>query len=212
MRAAVLRGIQAVDRVRFAAFRLRHGHALRAEDGVSANLRFATLRLQPGSELRVARGFATERQPGNLIRLGIGARVRIGPGVWLRTEHGENRICAFPGASIEIGADTLLNGAMLHAKREIRIGRDGRIGFGARLLDADFHDLDRETAERCAPILVGERVWIGANALVLRGVSIGDDVVVAAGSVVTRDVPPRCLVAGNPARPVRTIASREGCR
>ncbi len=212
MQGAALAAIHAIDRLLFVVFRLRHRRGLRAEAGASPNLRFARLRLAPGATLSVARGFATERQRGNLVQLGEGASVSLGPRVWLRTEHGENRIVAFPGASIEVGADTLVNGAMLHAKRAIRIGRDARIGFGTRVLDSDFHDLDRETPERSEAVRVGDRVWIGANALVLRGVTIGDDSVVAAGSVVTHDVPSRCLVAGNPARPVRAIASREGCR
>jgi acetyltransferase-like isoleucine patch superfamily enzyme len=58
-----------------------------------------------------------------------------------------------------------------------------------------------------APIVVGRNVWIGAGATVLQGVTIGDDAVVAAGAVVTRDVPPRVLVAGVPARVVKAVVA-----
>ena len=61
------------------------------------------------------------------------------------------------------------------------------------------------------PVEIGDRVWIGADVLVLRGVRIGDDVVVAAGAIVTRDLPSRCLAMGSPAKPVRDIAPRTGC-
>jgi acetyltransferase-like isoleucine patch superfamily enzyme len=57
-----------------------------------------------------------------------------------------------------------------------------------------------------APIVIGRNVWIGAGATVLQGVTIGDDAVVAAGAVVTGDVPPAVLVAGVPARTVRSVA------
>lgn len=54
-----------------------------------------------------------------------------------------------------------------------------------------------------APISIGNHVWIGTNAIILKGVDIGDGAVVAAGAVVTRSVPPRCIVAGNPAKIVK---------
>jgi acetyltransferase-like isoleucine patch superfamily enzyme len=58
-----------------------------------------------------------------------------------------------------------------------------------------------------APVHIGSHVWIGARALILKGVRIGDGAVVAAGSVVTRDVPSRALVAGNPAQVIREDVS-----
>jgi acetyltransferase-like isoleucine patch superfamily enzyme len=212
MRMAVLRAIQVLDRIALQAFAAWHGPALRFERPVSAHLRFVTLRLEPGARVDIGSGFVTERQAGNHLWVQREGRLDLGARAWLRTEHGSNHLTVFAHARISIGPDALLNGAMLHAKREISIGAQLRLGFGARILDADFHDLDRDTPERVAPVRIGDRVWIGANALVLRGVTIGDDVVVAAGSVVTRDLPPLCLAAGVPARPIRSIASREGCR
>jgi acetyltransferase-like isoleucine patch superfamily enzyme len=212
MQGFVLRAIHAWDRVLLRALVARHGDALRTEGQVSANLRFARLRIEPGGQLQIGAGFCTERQAGNQLWVQGGGRLQIGERAWLRTEYGANHLTVFPGARISIGPDALVNGAMLHAKQEISIGAELRLGFGARILDADLHDLDSETAERVAAVHIGDRVWIGAGALVLRGVSIGSDVVVAAGSVVTRDLPPLCLAAGAPARPVRSIASRKGCR
>ena len=75
-----------------------------------------------------------------------------------------------------------------------------------------LHPLDAETRrsglESARPIRIGDDVWIGGGAIVLPGVTIGDRSVIAAGSVVTRDVPPDTLVAGNPARPLRQLAIR----
>ena len=69
------------------------------------------------------------------------------------------------------------------------------------------HDVDpaRRAVMYPAPIVVGRDVWIGSNATILRGVTIGDGAIIAAGAVVTKDVPPRTVVGGIPARPIRTV-------
>jgi acetyltransferase-like isoleucine patch superfamily enzyme len=211
-RSALLRAIFAYDRLRFAAFRARFGGALRVAARVSPNLRFAELRLEPGATVEIGAGFATERRRGNRIWVQSNGRLALGPDVWLRTEHAANQLTVFPGGEIVLAAGAFLNGAMLHAKRRIEIGERSMLGFGSRVFDADLHDLDSETRERIEPVRIGARCWIGANVHVLRGVTIGDDVVVGAGSVVTRDLPSRVLAAGVPARVIRPIASREGTR
>lgn len=203
-----LRAVYAWDRLCFAEFRARLGHALSLEGDVSPNLRFARVRLEPGASLRVGTGFATERQPGNHLWVQTGGALVLGSCVWLRTEHGANRLTVFPGARLELGDRVLVNAAMIHAKRQVRIGSDSMLGFGSRIFDSDLHPLDTETPERIEPVEIGERVWIGSDVTVTRGVTIGDDVVVGARSVVTRDLPPRVLALGAPARPVREIAKR----
>jgi acetyltransferase-like isoleucine patch superfamily enzyme len=60
-----------------------------------------------------------------------------------------------------------------------------------------------------SPIRIGRDCWIGCNAVILKGVSIGDGAVIAAGAVVTKDVPPRCLAGGVPARIIRSLPARE---
>jgi acetyltransferase-like isoleucine patch superfamily enzyme len=211
-RAVLLRAIFALDRLRFAAFRARFGDSLRVGARVSPNLRFAELRLEPGARVEIGDGFATERRRGNRIWVQSNGRLVIGRQVWLRSEHADNQLTVFPGGEIELGAGVFLNGAMLHAKRRIEVGERSMLGFGSRVFDADLHDLDAETPERIAPVRIGARCWIGANVHVLRGVAIGDDVVVGAGAVVTHDLPARVLAAGVPARVIRAIASRQGAR
>ena len=208
MGARWLRTVYAWDRLCFLAFRARMGEALALEGAASPNLRFARLRIEPGGSVRVGEGLATERQPGNHLWVGAGANLVLGREVWLRTEHAENRLTLFPGARIELGDHVLLNGAMLHAKQQIRVVNDSMIGFGSRVFDSDLHPLDLETPERTLPVTIGERVWIGSDVTVTCGVTIGDDVVVGARSVVTRDLPSRVLALGAPAKPVRNIARR----
>jgi maltose O-acetyltransferase len=111
---------------------------------------------------------------------------------------------------IEIGDNTRLNGAGMMAARGIRIGRDCLVG-SAVIVDTDFHsvDLDRRTNPgakvRSAPIIVGNNVWLAGQTVVLKGVSIGDNSVVGFRGVVTGNVPPNVVVAGNPVRVVRRL-------
>jgi len=75
-----------------------------------------------------------------------------------------------------------------------------------RVLAHDASMKRRLGRTRVAPVAIGRRVYIGADAIVLPGVTIGDDAVVGAGSVVTHDVPPGAVVAGNPARRISSVA------
>jgi acetyltransferase-like isoleucine patch superfamily enzyme len=74
------------------------------------------------------------------------------------------------------------------------------------IMDTDFHRVDGRPSGDAA-VSIGNRVWIGVGAKILKGVTVGDGAIVAAGSVVTRDVPAATLVAGNPARVIREQVS-----
>jgi len=114
-----------------------------------------------------------------------------------------------PGGVLEIGEATLVNfGCSLVATQLVRIGADCHIGPYTMLLDNGFHRVEPERRlERppSAPIIVEDNVWIGARSIVMPGVTIGRDSCVGAGSVVTKNVEPRVLVAGVPARPIREL-------
>ena len=128
---------------------------------------------------------------------------------------GENGRCT-------IGDFSLLNGALIMAEERIDIGSHCLISWNVGLADSDFHPL--EPAQRLidaqalapffenrparprlktAPIKIGDNVWIGMNAVILKGVTVGENSVVAAGSVVTKSVEPNTVVAGNPAVAVK---------
>lgn len=110
---------------------------------------------------------------------------------------------------LSIGNDTLITGPLrIDLAAEVRIGDRVRIGQDVLLLTND-HDIG-ETQQRCGvlvarPIHIGDGAWLASRCIVLPGVSIGAGAVVAAGAVVTRDVPPDTLVAGVPARVVRSL-------
>lgn len=108
------------------------------------------------------------------------------------------------GYNIHLGDGVFLNfNCVVLDVVRVTIGKGTQIGPGVQILTAD-HPRDAEARlsglELGRPIAVGENVWIGGGAIILPGVSIGDDAIVGAGSVVTKDVPPSAVVVGNPAR------------
>lgn len=111
-----------------------------------------------------------------------------------------------PGAVMLIGDDFGMTGGSLVCDERITIGDRVWVGANTVITDTDFHPLDPQR-RRVAPldaktgaISIADDVFIGMNALILKGVTIGAGAVVGAGSVVRRDVPTRAIVAGNPAQ------------
>lgn len=113
------------------------------------------------------------------------------------------------GTQVTLGAGVFINfGAVLLDPAPIVIAAGAQIGPNVQLLTADH---PRDAATRAAgpelgrPITIGARCWLGGGVIVCPGVTIGEDTVVGAGSVVVRDLPPRVIAAGNPCRVVREL-------
>ena len=102
-------------------------------------------------------------------------------------------------------------GTTIIAVEEIVVGSDVAFASDVYVLDSDSHGVEGRPHKQ-APVRIGDGCWIGARAMILPGVTLGNRVLVAAGAVVTRDVPDDCLVAGNPARVVRQLSYPAGCR
>jgi len=142
-----------------------------------------------------------------------GPRIRVGRHVHIAAERSrEVTLVVWPTddgpGRIDIGDYTiLLPGVRISSASSIRIGANSMLASGSQLSDADWHDIyDRTSAPGgTAPIVLEENVWIGTCAHVLKGVTIGTNSIVGAGAVVTRDVPPNTIVAGNPAQRVRSL-------
>ena len=125
-------------------------------------------------------------------------------------------LCTFSNGSqhgeISIGDHCLISpGVRISAASRVEVGDDCMLAAGIYLTDADWHDLhDRTRAPgRSAPIVLERNVWLGDGVIVCKGVRVGENSVVGAGSVVVSDVPPNVIAAGNPARPVRELESSE---
>jgi maltose O-acetyltransferase len=105
------------------------------------------------------------------------------------------------GERVFIGGDTLLDPDFAHL---ISIGDDTTVSVGVVVLAHDASTRRSLGYSRVAPVAIGRRVFVGARAVILPGVTIGDDAIVGAGSVVTRDVEAGMVAAGNPARTITT--------
>lgn len=117
------------------------------------------------------------------------------------------------GSKIIIGNNVGISGTTINATTTITIGDNTIIGSGCLITDTDSHPIlaaernlpDWPNYTKSKPIVIGKNVFIGARSIVLKGVTIGDGAVVGAGSVVTKDVPAYTIVAGNPAKVIKTI-------
>jgi acetyltransferase-like isoleucine patch superfamily enzyme len=141
-----------------------------------------------------------------------------------------NHVSCYAGCSFSIGKNgsasvgdfTLLNGALIMAEERIEIGSHCLVSWNVGIADSDFHPLApaqrlidakalapfyKERPPRpkleTRPVKISDNVWIGMHAIILKGVTIGENSVVAAGAVVTKSVRANCVVAGNPASVVK---------
>lgn len=111
------------------------------------------------------------------------------------------------GKNITLGKRIFINsGCKFQDQGGVTIGDDCLIGHSVMIATLN-HDLSpsRRADMHPAPVVIGSNVWIGSNATILPGVTIGDNAVVAAASVVTKDVPANAIVVGSPARVVRSV-------
>ena len=115
--------------------------------------------------------------------------------------------------SIIIGNSVGISSATLWAQEMIRIGNHVNIGGNCILIDNDAHPIDFKLRRdpvvdenvHSSPIIIEDDVWIGANSVILKGVTVGARSIIGAGSVVTTNVPSDCVVAGNPAKIIKRI-------
>ncbi|OAB41294.1 acetyltransferase [Paenibacillus antarcticus] len=107
-----------------------------------------------------------------------------------------------PGAEIVIGDGTYINRRTeIMAKDSVTIGMGCAISWDVVITDTDYHQIEGTISTK--PIVIGDKVWIGCKSMILKGVHIGHGAVIAAGSVVTKDVEPYTLVAGIPAKVIK---------
>jgi len=116
-------------------------------------------------------------------------------------------LVTYTSGRIEIGSHTFINyGSSIAARDSVKIGAHCLLGHYTFVMDNNQHDVVRHwELPLSGPVVIEDHVWIGSKAVILPGVRIGSRSTIGAGSIVTRDIPPRCLAAGNPARVLRHL-------
>lgn len=150
-----------------------------------------------------------------LISVARGSQLLLGEHVCIRSALRSNPLGCFqpcvlrtlaPQARLILEPRVGISAAVICAAASIHIGEGTILGAGAMVLDTDFHPPDvnfgwgTDPAHGAQPIIIGRGVFIGARAIVLKGVTIGDRAIIGAGAVVTGDVPSRHVAVGNPAQ------------
>jgi acetyltransferase-like isoleucine patch superfamily enzyme len=178
------------------------------------------LRSHPDARVVVGHGVMLYGFP--LLALKAGSTLQVGDGVVLCSDSAYTALalnhplkiathCA--SAVITIGAHTGISGGALVAAERIDIGREVLLGANVTIVDTDFHPVaatgrrhsDDPSRIATAPVWIGDNVFIGTGAVILKGVRIGRDSVVGAGSVVHGEFPERSIIAGNPARVIGQV-------
>lgn len=142
-----------------------------------------------GNNIAIGCNFTAIAEPGQRVEIGVWGR-----------HDGEGRL--------RIGDCVLMSpGARISASDEVTIGNGVMMANGSYVTDSDWHTIYDRTkrSDRSTPVTIGDNVWLGDHATVLKGVTIGENSVIAARAVVTRDVPANVVVAGNPAKVVKEL-------
>ena len=156
------------------------------------------------------------------ISLYNGSDIRIGDSVTLRSRCRGNAIginhrivltTHSAQARIEIGNHVGMSGGAICCRDHISIGDNTLLGANTIIADNDMHALKPDNRRYnnnpedipAKPVHIGKNVWIGADVFVCKGITIGDNTVIGAMSVVSRSIPENCIAAGNPARVIRDL-------
>jgi acetyltransferase-like isoleucine patch superfamily enzyme len=148
------------------------------------------------------------------------SKMSFGPGLQLRSYVRSNPMAPNhpvilstwqEGAHLEVGSNFRMTGGSICAAAKIAIGNNVVVGANTTIIDTDFHPLDwaqrwsRPSEGRTSAVVIQDDVFIGMNCLILKGAKIGQGSVIGAGSVVTDEVPPQVIAAGNPLAIIKRI-------
>jgi acetyltransferase-like isoleucine patch superfamily enzyme len=167
----------------------------------------AKICLSKSSEININRGFFdfnisfrnTEPFPG-MLEMMPNSSLTINGGFRI---HSGAHLIIMDNARLILGSGYINRNCKIRCLSEISIGQDVAISENVSIWDSDMHEVIKKDNRVTKPIKIGNHVWIGTNAIILKGVTIGDNAIVAAGSIVNKDVPANSLVAGNPAKIIK---------
>ena len=155
---------------------------------------------------------------GKGVKFSVAGELRVGKDVILNSAGigllRMSRISVSKGAVLEIGDHSGLSQFVVNCKNHIVIGQYVNIGAGTMIIDSNFHSTDWEVrrnrlldknSQMTAPIYIGDDVFIGTRCLITKGVTIGARSMIAAGSVVVKDIPADCIAGGNPCKVIKYL-------
>ena len=111
-----------------------------------------------------------------------------------------------PDSKIIIGNNCGFSGTSIWCFDKITIGNNVKVGANVVIMDGEAHQNDPRAGKN-APVVIEDNVWIGANVMVLKGVTIGRNSLIGAGSVVVKDIPANTVAAGNPCKPIKELST-----
>jgi len=166
--------------------------------------------VEMGKGCRFFGKISLNRSQGSIITVGNDCRFRSA--IWSNMV-GINRPCLLctleASAQVKLGKGCGFSGTVISAAESIEIGAGTICGGNVTITDTDWHPVDPMTRRsgrgRSAPIKLGCNVWVGLNAIILKGVTIGDNSIISAGSVVTSDIPSDVIASGHPAKVIKSL-------
>lgn len=153
-----------------------------------------------GSKLIVNQNILSRRDRVSTVRIDENAKIRVRGRFSL---YYDCDIVVFPGGSLSLGSGYINSGLKLRCADRVTIGDGVALATDLTLLDSDHHSVNGKPVHS-APIVIEDHVWIGTRVTILKGVTVGEGSIIAAGSVVTKDVPPHSLAMGVPAKVVKS--------
>lgn len=142
---------------------------------------------------------------GSLIEIGTKCRfMSVRWGNLIGLNHQCMLSTSTSSSSLKIGNSCSFSGVSIWCFEKIIIDNNVRVGANVLIMDGDAHQ-DDPRAGKNAPVHICDNVWIGANSIVLKGVTIGRNSLIGAGSVVTKDIPDNVVAAGNPCKVIREL-------
>ncbi len=176
-------------------------------DAMGALAAYARSLVVARSRLRRCTSVGRYTQVQGRVRIFNQGTINIGSHVRIQSIMVAVEFAAMRGAVLEIGDNTFVNyGVSISSHQLVRVGKHCLLGTYVNIMDNTWHDiLDRERLPPSHPVVLEDNVWLGNRVIVLPGVTIGHDAVIGAGAVVAKDIPPRSVAVGVPARVVRTF-------
>lgn len=135
-----------------------------------------------------------------IIRMDSNSQISVDKGFSIY--YGGDIIC-FRNSKLNLGSGFCNSNIKIRCTNSITIGNNVAISHDVTIMDSDAHNIDYDGYEMTKPIIIGNNVWIGSRVIILKGVRIGDGAIVAAGAVVTKDVPENSVVVGCPAKVIK---------